>query len=659
VAAYYKPAIVAVVVYVCALGFALCARFHQSIATFSSDETYVGMLYDHLIEHGDVRDFAMSNSPYIFPDLLVHGLALTIHGDRGIAQIGYGALLLSLVFACLVPWVKVPNDTNQTSLLPAFAVIFGAIAALSWQAFFADPMCVSGYRVDSFSLFFCPSHHAGAAAVGFLILLLVRHVVFIAQGIAPLALLSIFLLSSLTIASDALLLPWCVAPICTALLYFIRDPELRPKLIRVVGVLIVSVIVGVVISKILRNMAIPFDPGMVLTLTIENVLTQLSRLSDYYVEVAQLAPFYLLAHLGALISSWFLFQSESKETRLVVLVYLLTFVYSNLAILVGPVYVTARLFIAPDCFAIFLSGMGAFSLGLRLANGHVLRLVWPFLFVCVLFGLLLFRLGTAPLDPFRVGTRRDFLELIAALNENNLTTGVSHLYDAKRINYITGGKIRTTPLRCYQPFCPSTALIHRGAGAPQFIITRREGILGHPVDHVQADLLQQYFGKPSHNLEIGMYTVLGYEGNELFERVFKPKLARDRGDVIELFPIQMVFPDLTKSVHNAEEKVLEVDTEEGSRDLLVSVENMWLADGHYELTVDKEQHQGGDISVDVVGVKGAVTFLGATANLGPDADSYEFDFDGPYKNVTRIVLVLFSNGEVDAKIRKITIRKID
>ncbi|MHC2068166.1 hypothetical protein ACYFX5_11880 [Bremerella sp. T1] len=664
VAAYYKAIFVAVSVFASAILLASLARYDQAIVTFSSDETYVGLLYRHLLENGNVRDFALSNTSYLFPDVLIHALSLNLFSDELTAQIGYGAISLTILFTCMLPWFQdiensfseADSRTSQRSLLPVFAVIACAFLVIGWQGVIATPLRTTGYQLDSFSLFFCPAHHVGAAIVGFLVLLLVRRVYFSARGTSLLTLLGIFALTFSTFASDALALPWWIASIAAASLLFMRDADLRTKAAQVLGVLILGVLLGAVVSRLLRNMAIPYDPGMSINLSLENALMQIGRLWGYYSHVTIHSPAIIVINLGAMLSAWHLWQSKSIEARFVSRVYVCSFLLSNMAVLVGPVYITTRLFIGVDCLALLLFGMGAFSLALGVSQDRTKWLICPFLMTgCMYAASMVYVSNLEPL-PEDASTNEDFIALLDFLEESGLTVGVSHLYDAKRLTYVSGGKISVTPLRCYQPFSPSCALVHPGRGEMQFIVTRRSGILGHPVDHLDADLLEKCFGQPTHSLDVGMYSVRGFEGNDEFARTFKPKILREAGEKIELFPIQLTFPDLAKGVLNADEEVLDAKSNEATREILVMVENVWLNDGKYKLTIDKE-HSGASISIDIIGVKGTTSYLAATKNLDPAEDIFEFEFDGPFENATRVVVNILSNGSVEAKIRKITIER--
>jgi hypothetical protein len=642
---------------VCLATFFLCAvgNLDEAVAARTSDPAYVKVLYDHLVRNGDFRDFSLSNSPYFFPDLLVHAGLVSIYDDSGFAFIGYSAVLIGLVFAFIIPWLK-PSESQGRPVDSVLLVLAVAFAVLSYRAFTMQRLIPVHPHAESLYFFFLPAFHAGAAAAGIGVLCLVRYLAFFESPRFAIGLTVAFVIIVSSVASDTIIVPWFLAPVCAALVLGLRSKERRWRGLLIVSQIAFAVLCGWMLNQSFTSRAIPLAAGLSLDLSIDGFLQQITRIGGYYVAATMDAPLTIPLFLGGWGFALMLLGSKSKESRFLAAVFVFSSLASHAALLVVPIDVSGRCFIGPDTLAIVVMTVGGHQLLVDHTDRYRRVAIGSLITMVSCFTLSLIFVSRLEPDPEVEANRKSFHRMVEWIGERQLTRGVASMADAKRVSYVSNGYSMGVPIFNFQPTCPAAALTRAEDPTPEFVALKNVDEERSQPDRIEKRQLVDYFGEPQHVADFGRFSVLDYRGNEIFASVFESKILRDAGQSIELHPIQLPWPDVTTGRLDAQRKVLSVSGKEGERNHLALFYHLWLNDGRYRVVVDKT-HTSGELSVQIVAILGSRGVLVTEQDLSADETDFEFELDVPSFNATRLSLSVFSKGDLSAEIRMITIRK--
>lgn len=640
------------------------ARIDELVLARSSDTTYLSLIFNHVSQWKSVSDFSLSNSPYLFPDLLIESVLRWVSGSQYFAYVGYTATCMSLIFTFIMPWMNRHRTLRGGSR--AVCLILGTVLLQLTIAGFLISLHWPVNKMVSFvDAAFMPAFHCGAAVAGLGFLSLLRRIHLEASSGYLLGCIGLLILGALSVGSDTLLIPWFIIPAACAIIGTSRFGESNGRVACSLAACFLACVLGIFMNHWVRSMTLPLAAGVHFGLDSGQILTQWERLQTHYTNVLKINPIQLGLTLSALVLALRNMVSRDRQKRFIAIVYVASISLSHLALLVVPLVITARCLVGSEVLSMLVLltvadewledrvlGRPTFTQATSLRSSYL----WVGC-ATVLFSIGLVRLSMWSPTGHYADSRDDFLRMVAWLHERELTHGVAHMSDAKRIMFATESEIFAVPLQGYEPACPAAPLTTPDKRAPQFIATKHYGEKDAASTRLDLDFLERYLGKPSKRADFGQYSVIDFRGNDLFKRLFEPKLLELPGDEIEIDPLQMVWPNSTLGKLDAEKRVLSVQGNANDRNHLGVVYHLWLNDGRYRLDMEKS-HRSGEISIELYTIASANGELAYAAKFSPSESEIEFDYDGPNWKATRVALQLFSAGDLEASIDRIRIRKI-
>lgn len=223
--------------------------------TTSSDQLTIPSIWWDVVEGSltNLDGWQFSRAPYLFPDLLVYGLAKTVLGD--LRQAIFAACVLQLLAAVLVAGLVLNRLGGVRPLLGSRAML-GVLVALSCVALVNDwlfPDDRSFFRLLMYNYEFS-SHYSSFVMALLGTVLVVDH----CRGRRPVPLLVLAVLVTLMTISDYIFVLYFVLPMTLVVLgVALLRPELRKPALGVVAVHLLALTIGTVLLDGLNRQPLP------------------------------------------------------------------------------------------------------------------------------------------------------------------------------------------------------------------------------------------------------------------------------------------------------------------------------------------------------------------------------------------------------------------
>ena len=174
----------------------------------NADTLYAAAIYQDLfVDHYPIRDWSLTAAPYFFPDMAIMFLCLWVT-----PEIGFAYVLSSLVFLLLISLAFV-DMARQLVRKPSAAWILGFAGGAILATVFLDPL----YGLLAKPVY-SPTAHTGAFVIGVALLAIALRAA--RRGYSRVSWIAYLALSTLTIASDPLIVFWFLLPISITTLAF-------------------------------------------------------------------------------------------------------------------------------------------------------------------------------------------------------------------------------------------------------------------------------------------------------------------------------------------------------------------------------------------------------------------------------------------------------
>lgn len=310
------------------------------LAEINSDMLYIVSLYkDLFVNHYDVFGWNLHQAPYFFPDMAMFFPLLWATPDIGYAYVLYPILFFLLFLAVLTKIASILNKSH----LNGFPCIFSA--GLLWVALMQN----SNYAFLSL-IFFFPSYHGGAILIGFTLIAILLSAMQKGYSWGSAALL--FLLSSLTILSDVIIVPQFLLPlVITTLIFYLLGFILLHTFLITFGLIVAAQLVALGLLKVIGMLGIfhipqvigyPQDIGFLM-----NQFLGFIRTMNYYLEATTSLCIiflgWLVVSVALLVRYWhYLFfpereqSGECKEVHFVLFLIIFSF-FSLLGTIAAPI----------------------------------------------------------------------------------------------------------------------------------------------------------------------------------------------------------------------------------------------------------------------------------------------------------------------------------